>query len=139
MCDDDTEAENLAYLERLRLHRRTFVIGAGGVAATLLTACPPPPAPGSEPTSPPPPTARSSATAPTSENAPAGRMVAIDTPDGSAEAFFVAPASGRHPGVIVWPDVAGLRDAYMKMATRLATSGYAVLAVNQYYRSSRMP
>src|SRR5262245_23200779 len=106
MCDDTTEADNLAYLERLRLNRRTFVMGAGGVAATLLTACPPPPAaPRSEPTSPPPTTPQPTATAKASENAPPGRMVAIDTPDGSAEAFFVTPASGRHPGVLIWPDV----------------------------------
>ncbi|MEZ4398930.1 MAG: dienelactone hydrolase family protein [Kofleriaceae bacterium] len=63
----------------------------------------------------------------------------VTTPDGVAEAFFVAPASGRHPGVILWPDIAGLRDAYQTMATRLAAAGYAVLAVNQYYRSSKVP
>jgi carboxymethylenebutenolidase len=67
------------------------------------------------------------------------RMVTIDTPDGSAEGFFVAPKSGQHPGVIMWPDVAGLRDAYKTMATRLAGAGYAVLVVNQYYRSAKLP
>ena len=66
-------------------------------------------------------------------------MVAIDTPDGSAEAFFVAPKNGAYPGVLMWPDVAGLRAAYEKMATRLASAGYAVLAVNAYYRSSKLP
>ena len=68
-----------------------------------------------------------------------GRMVTVDTPDGAAEAFFVAPDRGRHPAVILWPDVAGLREAYETMARRLAGAGYAVLAVNQYYRSTKLP
>src|SRR5690606_7804178 len=67
------------------------------------------------------------------------RMVAIDTPDGTAEAFFVAPSGGQHPGVLMWPDVAGLRAAYKTMAARLAGEGYAVLVVNQYYRSAQLP
>ena len=39
----------------------------------------------------------------------------------------------------MWPDIAGLRDAYKTMGTRLAAAGYAVLVVNQYYRSSPAP
>jgi carboxymethylenebutenolidase len=66
-------------------------------------------------------------------------MVDVPTGDGTAEAFFVHPAKGRHPGVIFWPDAIGLRDAKKTMARRLADSGYAVLAVNQYYRSARLP
>lgn len=66
-------------------------------------------------------------------------MVTITTPDGAAEAFFATPASGQHPGVLMWPDVAGLRDAFKTMATRLAGQGYAVLAVNHYYRWTKMP
>ena len=65
--------------------------------------------------------------------------VKITTPDGIADAFFVHPAKGRHPGIILWPDIGGLRDAFMMMARRLAAAGYAVLAVNQYYRSSPAP
>ena len=65
--------------------------------------------------------------------------VRITTPDGNADAFFVHPASGRHPGVVLWPDVGGLRDAMKAMARRLAGSGYAVLAVNQYYRTQPAP
>jgi len=41
--------------------------------------------------------------------------------------------------VLIWPDVAGLREAYKTMATRLAGEGYAVLVVNQYYRSTKLP
>jgi carboxymethylenebutenolidase len=67
------------------------------------------------------------------------QTVLIPTPDGEADAFFATPKTGRHPGVIVWPDVAGLRPAFMTMATRLAGEGYAVLVVNHYYRSSKAP
>jgi len=66
-------------------------------------------------------------------------MVDIATPDGTADGFFVRPAKGRHPAIILWPDIAGLRDAKKAMARRLAGEGFAVLVVNQYYRSSRAP
>ena len=69
----------------------------------------------------------------------ASRAVTITTPDGKADAFFVHPEGGKHPAVILWPDIAGLRDAYKTMGTRLAEGGYAVLVVNQYYRSSPAP
>lgn len=140
MCDETTEAENEAFFEKLRLNRREMGMGAGAAMAALLTGCPPsgstpPPGPSPTPTpAPPPPEPPGAAPAETK-----GRMVTIDTADGEAEAFFVAPAEGEHPGVLMWPDVAGLRDAYEKMATRLAGAGYAVLAVNPYYRSSKMP
>jgi carboxymethylenebutenolidase len=144
MCDDTTDAENRAYLESVRLSRRQVAIGAGAAAAAFVTGCPAPPpatsgtAPAAEPTGTGAPTAPATSDEP-APPATTSRMVAIDTPDGSAEAFFVTPASGQHPGVLVWPDVVGLRDAYRTMATRLAGSGYAVLAVNPYYRSTKMP
>src|SRR5579872_5498487 len=37
--------------------------------------------------------------------------VTITTPDGSADCCFVHPASGTAPGVLVWPDIFGLRPA----------------------------
>ncbi|MGI8943405.1 MAG: dienelactone hydrolase family protein [Qipengyuania sp.] len=61
-------------------------------------------------------------------------QVLIDTSDGKADGFFVHPATGEHPAVLVWPDIAGLRDAFRMMARRLAEQGYAVLVVNPYYR-----
>lgn len=67
------------------------------------------------------------------------RMVEITTSDGVADAFFVHPAKGAHPGVIMWPDIAGLREAKKIMARRLAAAGYAVLCVNQYYRGGPAP
>jgi len=67
------------------------------------------------------------------------RDVEITTPDGKADCYFVSPATGAHPGVLLWPDAFGLRPAMRQMAKRLATSGYAVLAVNPYYRSTKAP
>jgi carboxymethylenebutenolidase len=67
------------------------------------------------------------------------RMVTVTTEDGVADGFFVHPAKGAHPGVIMWPDIAGLRDAKKIMARQLAASNYSVLVVNQYYRSSPAP
>jgi carboxymethylenebutenolidase len=63
----------------------------------------------------------------------------IRTPDGTADAYFVHPAAGKHPGVLVWPDIFGLRPTFRQMGKRLAESGYAVLVVNPFYRTKRAP
>jgi carboxymethylenebutenolidase len=65
--------------------------------------------------------------------------VEIKTPDGTADAYFVHPASGKHPAVIVWPDIFGLRTTFRQMGKRLAESGYAVLVINPFYRSKKAP
>ena len=65
--------------------------------------------------------------------------VTVTTPDGSADGYFVHPASGTAPGVLVWPDIFGLRPAMRQMAKRLAESGYAVLVVNPFYRVKKAP
>lgn len=65
--------------------------------------------------------------------------VSVATPDGVMDAFFVRPARGRHPAIVTWPDVAGLREAFQVMARRLAGQGYAVLVVNPYYRAAPAP
>lgn len=65
--------------------------------------------------------------------------VNITTPDGTADCYFVHPASGTAPGVLVWPDIFGLRPAMRQMAKRLAESGYAVLVVNPFYRVKKAP
>jgi carboxymethylenebutenolidase len=65
-------------------------------------------------------------------------MVEIPTADGTMDAFFVHPAKPA-PAVILWPDIAGLRDAKKAMARRLAAEGYAVLVANPYYRDVRAP
>lgn len=118
MCDETTEAENAVFLARQGVNRRQFALaGAGAAAVAALPGCATASAPG----------------------AVASRPVVIETPAGKADAFFVHPATGTHPAVIMWPDIAGLRDAYKTMGTRLAGEGFAVLVVNQYYRSAPAP
>jgi carboxymethylenebutenolidase len=65
--------------------------------------------------------------------------VTIKTPDGNADSYFVHPATGTAPGVLVWPDIFGLRPAFRDMGKRLAQSGYSVLVVNPFYRVQKAP
>src|SRR4029450_10218984 len=65
--------------------------------------------------------------------------VTVTTPDGMCDAYFVHPASGTAPGVLVWPDIFGLRPAFRTMGKRLAESGYSVLVVNPFYRVKKAP
>jgi carboxymethylenebutenolidase len=65
--------------------------------------------------------------------------VTVKTPDGVCDAYFVHPASGTAPGVLVWPDIFGLRPAFRQMGKRLAESGYSVLVVNPFYRTQKAP
>ena len=111
MCDELTQADN----DRLLMTRREF--GAGAAATGALAILP----------------------VPANAAETKGRDVTIVTPDGSCDAYFVAPATGKHPAVLVWPDIFGLRPAFRQMADRLAQSGYAVLTVNQFYRSTKTP
>jgi carboxymethylenebutenolidase len=66
-------------------------------------------------------------------------MVSFPAPGGTMDAFFVHPGEGEHPAVIIWPDIAGLRDAFKVMGRRLASAGYSVLVVNPYYRDLPAP
>ena len=61
--------------------------------------------------------------------------VTFPAPGGTFDGVFIHPASGTHPAVILWPDIAGLRPAKIEMGRRLASEGYAVLVANPYYRS----
>ncbi|MFB0612251.1 dienelactone hydrolase family protein [Aurantiacibacter poecillastricola] len=61
--------------------------------------------------------------------------VTFAAPGGTFDGVFIHPASGSHPAVILWPDIAGLRPAKVQMGRRLAESGYTVLVANPYYRS----
>jgi carboxymethylenebutenolidase len=65
--------------------------------------------------------------------------VEIKTPDGTADCYFVHPASGTAAAVLVWPDIFGLRPAFRQMGKRLAESGYSVLVVNPFYRAKKAP
>lgn len=113
MCDELTAADNDRAIAALS--RREF--GAGVAAAAAVIALP----------------------IPANAFAVTGRDVVIKTPDGECDAYFVAPAGGKHPAVLVWPDIMGLRPAFRQMADRLAQSGYAVLTVNPFYRSAKTP
>ena len=112
MCDEITEFENQGFYEK-EVTRREFNLMAGGAAISLAFAgC----APG-EPA------------AGITEN-----DVSIDTPDGTADAYFAHPSKGAHAAVLIWPDIVGLRPAFKMMAKRLAGDGYAALVINPYYR-----
>jgi carboxymethylenebutenolidase len=65
--------------------------------------------------------------------------VTIKTPDGICDAAFIRPASGKHPGVLIWTDIFGLRPTFRDMAKRLAGEGYAVLVPNPFYRTQKSP
>ncbi len=109
MCDDLTNADNEKLLKGIS--RRDFgaMAGAAGLAALLP--------------------------APANAKEVKGRDVTFATPDGTADGYFAAPVSGKHPAVLVWPDVMGIRPAFRQMGERLAQSGFAVLTVNPFYRS----
>lgn len=112
MCDENTAEDN----ERaLGFTRRQFAAGVAiaGVAALLPRVA--------------------------NALAVAEQDVVVTTPDGDADCYFVAPETGRYPGVLIWPDILGLRPAFRAIGRRLAESGYAVLVVNPYYRTARSP
>jgi carboxymethylenebutenolidase len=116
MCDQDTQRDVLDYeLRQRRLSRREFgaLTFGSGVVAVLPRSADALEVQGSE--------------------------VDIPTPAGTADAYFVHPAKGAYPGVLMWPDIFGLRPAFRQMARRLAELGYAVLVVNPFYRAQRAP
>jgi carboxymethylenebutenolidase len=116
MCDQNTVRDNEAFFRRSsQLTRRQLGTVAAGAAVALAL---PRPANAQEVTE---------------------QDVSVPTPDGTADCYFVHPASGAHPGVIVWPDILGLRPAFRLMGKRLAESGYAVLVVNPFYRKAKAP
>lgn len=65
--------------------------------------------------------------------------VTVKTPDGACDAYFVHPATGSYPAVLIWTDAFGLRPAFRDMGKRLAAEGYAVLVPNPYYRAGQAP
>src|SRR5437870_2637286 len=116
MCDNDAMDDMIAYkLRAAELSRRRF--GALAIGVGLGTVLP-----------------RVADAAEVHES-----EVSIKTPDGTADAYFVHPAKGKSPGVLVWPDIFGLRPAFRQMGKRLAESGYSVLVVNPFYRVKKAP
>lgn len=120
MCDDHTEADNEALFASGKLTRRNF--GAMAGASSLMLAMP-----------------GLACAEPAKATKFKGKEVVIATPDGSADAYFVAPKKGKHPAVLIWPDIMSLRPAFRQMADRLSGAGYAVLVINPYYRTAKAP
>ena len=77
--------------------------------------------------------------APAAESHVVESDVEITTPDGKCDAAFLHPASGTHPGVLIWTDIFGLRPTFRALGKRLAARGYAVLVPNPFYRTQKAP
>jgi len=115
MCDQDHfEDDRLEYEAKGLVTRRQFGVLLGAGVAMML------------------PKVVNAVTVTESE-------VTVKTPDGTCDAYFVHPATGTAPGVLVWPDIFGLRPAMKTMGKRLAESGYSVLVVNPFYRVQKAP
>jgi carboxymethylenebutenolidase len=115
MCDQDHSKEDLQQYEaRGLVTRKQFGVMLGAGIAMML------------------PKVANAVTVVESE-------VNVTTPDGTADCYFVHPATGTAPGVLVWPDIFGLRPAFRQMGKRLAESGYSVLVVNPFYRQKKAP
>src|ERR1700724_3441271 len=115
MCDRDHSAEDHEQYEALGLiTRKQFGVMLGAGVALML------------------PQVANAVTVTESD-------VNVKTPDGTADCYFVHPATGTAPGVLVWPDIFGLRPAFRSMGKRLAESGYSVLVVNPFYRKQPAP
>lgn len=116
MCDQHTFEEDQEFLKKSgHVTRRQFNTMTAGAAIALML----------------PPVANAQDVTETD--------VTIQTPDGVADCYFVRPASGSHPAVLIWPDILGLRPAFRAMGKRMAQAGYSVLVVNPFYRSAPSP
>jgi carboxymethylenebutenolidase len=115
MCDQDHYEDDLAKYLRPELSRRQFGAVSLGIGMAMLL-----------------PRAADALDVAEAE-------VNIKTPDGTADCYFVHPSAGAHAGVVVWPDILGLRPAFRQMGKRLAEAGYSVLVVNPFYRGKKAP
>ncbi len=117
MCDEFTEKDNEKFLQRRgQWSRRDFsTLSAASIMAAMFPA-----------------------------TALAGSEVVesyvnVTTPDGISDCYFAHPAEGKHPGILIWPDIRGLRPAFEAMGKRLAAAGYSVLVANPFYRDAKAP
>ena len=115
MCDVFTEKDNEEFLKSRGMNRRDFN-KVGSLAALMavlpVTAC----------------------AQPIQE-----KMVEVTMPDGVSDCYYAAPSKGKHPAILMWPDIKGLRPAFKLMGKRMAENGYAVLVVNPFYRDAKAP
>ncbi len=120
MCDEHTEIDKDEFVRAGgQLNRRNFskLTTIAAFSALLpLTAC---------------------SSTPSSEIVE--KEVEVPMSNGASDSYFVHPASGTYPGILMWPDIKGLRPAFKAMGKRLAQSGYAVLVVNPFYRDAKAP
>lgn len=112
MCNES----HLQRWAKKKLNRRTF--GAGAIAG-MAAACAP---------------MEDDAVAAADPKAVSMREVSFPTGEGTLDGEFYTVGDTGRPGVIFWPDIAGIRPAKREMATRLAKAGYSVLLANPYYR-----
>jgi carboxymethylenebutenolidase len=107
MCDDDIHQFN-----EPGVSRRAFTLSAAAIAAMAATPA-------------------------FADEDVVSKDVTIKTPDGEADAVLFYPAKGKHPAVLIWTDVFGLRPVFRDMGRRLAAQGYVVLVPNPFYRSMK--
>ncbi|QJR82283.1 dienelactone hydrolase family protein [Alteromonas pelagimontana] len=114
MCDSQTEKDIEKFLSLNKLNRRNFgkMMAASGIVAAF-------------------PQFAIGAADVTEQ------QVTVTTRDGEADCLYIAPASGKHPAVVMWPDIKGRRPAFDIMGRRLAAQGYGVLVVNPFYRDTK--
>src|ERR1041385_4880824 len=102
MCDQDQfEKDRLEYDARGMVTRRQFGVLLGAGIAMMLPRV-------------------------VNAVAVADGDVTVMTPDGTADCYFVHPATGTAPGVLLWPDIFGLRPPMRQMGKRLSESGAGV-------------
>jgi carboxymethylenebutenolidase len=91
MCNERTEKDIKQYRRSQGLTRRDFnaVLSTAAIAAML----------------------------PAVANASEVREseVMVTTPDGQADCYLVHPTEGSHAGVVMWPDIKGIRPAFRMM------------------------
>lgn len=71
------------------------------------------------------------------------QRIDIPTPDGRMDAFVAWPDRGpdqgeRHPAVVIWMDIWGVRAELEDIARRVAANGYHAILPNMYYRQGRV-
>ena len=117
MCDEATEQDNEEFARKNgTLNRRDFSgLSAAALFATLMPGCA------------------------ASKSDVIEKRVNVAMAEGTSDSFFVHPAQGAHAGVLMWPDIKGLRPAFEAMGKRLALAGYSVLVVNPFYRDAPAP
>jgi carboxymethylenebutenolidase len=67
------------------------------------------------------------------------QAIEITTPDGISDGYLYFTPGAPKPGVIVLPDIVGIRESIRALTQRVADAGYTALLVNPFYRTSRTP